>query len=84
MKNKLLVVLYVPLIERSFDMYIPTVKKVGTVKNLMIKIVEEKSEGTFVDDGCKSLYDKMTGEKIDDQQFVKYSVIKNGSKLVLY
>ena len=84
MKNKILVIVDVPLIEKEYDIYIPTVKKVGTVKNLIIKIVEENSDGTFINDGCKNLYDKLTGEIIDDQQFVKYSKIKNGTKLVLY
>ncbi len=84
MKGKILVIVYVPLIEKDFDIYIPTIKKVGTIKNLIIKVVEEQSEGTFVNDGCKNLYDKLTGEKIDDQLFVRYSNIKNGSKLVLY
>ncbi len=84
MKNKLLVIVYVPLIEKQIDMYIPVVKKVGTIKNLIIKIIEEESEGTFIDDGSKNLYDKQTGEKIDNNQFVKESIIKNGSKLILY
>lgn len=84
MNNKLYVIVYVPLIEKEFDLYIPIVKKVGTVKNLIIKIVEDGSEGTFVNDNCKNLYDKLTGEKIDDQLFVKDSLIKNGSKLILY
>lgn len=84
MKNKILVIVYVPLIELEFNIYIPLVKKVGTIKNLIIKIVEESSDGTFINDGCKSLYDKLTGEQIDDNQFVKNSNIKNGTKLVLY
>lgn len=84
MKNKILVVVYVPLIEKEFNIYIPNAKKVGTIKNLIIKIVEESSDGTFLNDGCKELYDKLTGEQIDDNQFVKYSNIKNGTKLILY
>ena len=84
MQNKILVIVYVPMIEREFDVYIPIVKKVGTVKNLIIKIVEENSDGIFVNDNCKNLYDKLSGEKIDDQLFVKESIIKNGSKLILY
>ena len=84
MKNKLYVMVYIPIIEKEIDMYIPVVKKVGTIKNLIIKIVEETSEGTFTDDGSKNLYDKLTGERIDDNQFVKESIIKNGSKLILY
>ena len=84
MKGKLLVIVYVPMIEKEFDIYIPTIKKVGTIKNLIIKIVEEASEGTFVDDNCKKLYDKLSGELINDNQFVKESIIKNGSKLILF
>lgn len=84
MNNKILVVIYVPLLEKEFDMYIPIVRKIGTIKNLIIKIVEEDSDNVFINDGCKSLYDKLTGEKIDDNQFVKNSNIKNGTKLVLY
>ena len=84
MQNKILVIVYVPMIEREFDVYIPIVKKVGTVKNLIIKIVEENSDGIFVNDNTKNLYDKLSGEKIDDQLFVKESIIKNGSKLILY
>ena len=84
MKNKILVIVYVPLIEKNFNIYIPIVKKVGTVKNLIIKIVEESSENAFVDDGCKNLYDKKTGDIIDDNLFVKYSGLKNGTKLILY
>ena len=40
MQNKILVIVYVPMIEKEFDIYIPTVKKIGTIKNLIIKIVE--------------------------------------------
>ena len=84
MENKILVGIYVPLIEKEYDVYIPIVKKFGTIKNLFIKFVEENSDGTFVDDGCKNFYDKITGEQIDDNQFVKFSNIKNGFKLILY
>ena len=80
MNNKLLIMVYVPLIDKEYDVYIPTVKKIGTVKNLIIKMIEENSEDAFVNDGCKFLYDKLTGEKLDDNKFIKYSSIKNGTK----
>lgn len=84
MKNKIYVVVSVPMIEREFDMYLPVVKKVGSIKSLIIQIVEEESDYNFQDDGCKHLYYKATGEKILDNEFVKYSNIKNGTKLILY
>ena len=84
MNNKILVLVYVPLIEEEFDIYIPYVKKIGTVKNLIIGIIEEQSEGIFKNNNAKFLYDKVTGEKYDDNQFVRDSSIKNGTKLILY
>lgn len=84
MNNKLLVLVYIPMLERQFDIYIPVVKKVGAVKNLVIALISEMCEGMIVNDDTKSFYDKSTGEKIDDNQFVKTSGIKNGTKLILY
>ena len=84
MKNKILVLVYVPMIEKEYNIYIPITKKVGTVKNLIIKVVEENSDGVFKNNNCRYLYDKNTGEKIEENVFIKNSIIKNGSKLILY
>ena len=84
MKNKILVNIYVPLIDREFDIYIPVIKKAGTCKNLIANLIEEETEGIFKNDGCKKLYDRITGEKIDDQMYIKYSNVQNGSRLILF
>jgi hypothetical protein len=72
------------MIEKEFDMYIPVVRRVGAIKNLIVKIVEESSDGAFKDDGCKHLYYKSNGVVLDENQYVKQSDIKNGTRLVLY
>lgn len=84
MKNKILIIVYVPLIEREYNIYIPKVKKVGVIKKLIIEMVEKDSDGIFANDGFKNLYDKNTGEMLDDNQYVKNSSICNGTKLFLY
>ena len=84
MKNKILVIVYVPLIEREYNIYIPNSKKLGVVKNLIIEMVEKDSDGTFINDGYKNLYDKSTGKIVDDNEYVKNSSICNGTKLFLY
>ena len=84
MKGKILVTVYVPMIEKEYDIYIPTVKRIGTIKNLIIKAIEEDSDGMFKNDGTKFLFDKKTGDKLDDMLFVKNSSIVNSSRLVLY
>lgn len=83
MKEKILVLVYIPVIEKELDVYIPLVKRVGSVKNLITSIIEEDSDGAFINDGTLFLYDKLTGERLDDREYVINS-IKNGSKLILY
>ncbi len=84
MNSKLYVVVTVPMLEKSFDLYIPTTKKVGTIKNLIAQIIEEESDHIFIDTHSSSLYDQETGEKISEEEYVKESKIRNGSKLILY
>lgn len=84
MKNKILVIVYVPLIEKEYNIYIPNSKKLGVVKELIIEMVERDSDGTFVNDGYKNLYDKSTGKIMDDNEYIKKSSICNGTKLFLY
>ena len=84
MKNKFYIIVSVPMIEKEFDFYIPVNKKIGVVKKLIVSLVVEQSDQTFLDNGCRYLYDKITGQKLDENQFVKKSIIKNGSKLLLF
>lgn len=83
MNNKILVLVYVPLIEANYDIYIPTTKKIGSVKKLITDIVISESDGAFNKNTCK-LYDKLTGDVFDENQYVKQSSIVNGTKLILY
>ena len=44
-RNKILICLYIPLIEKSYDLFIPINKKIGTIKKL---IEEGLIELTFI------------------------------------
>ena len=41
--NKFLVLVYVPLLEEEYNIYIPINKKVGTIKKIIIDSVAELS-----------------------------------------
>ena len=41
MKNKILIQVEVPMIEKTYDLYIPVNKKVGTIKRLIEEAVQE-------------------------------------------
>ena len=84
MDNKILVIVYIPMIEKEYDVMIPVFRKIGTIKSLIIKTIKEDGNGEFLSPSTTYLYDKKSGNKLDDNIFVKHSVIVNGSKLILY
>lgn len=75
--NKILVIVYIPLLDEVYDIFIPINKKVGTVKKTItdsVKNLVDKDYRLLIEDNCKIA---------DDNVYVKNSGIKNGSKLVL-
>ena len=82
MNNKILVVVYVPLLEEEYTVFIPANKKIGTVKNNIIDSVIELSEGNFKKDN-NLLYDAGRSLVFDNNIYVKDSTITNGTKLIL-
>lgn len=82
--NKFLVTVRVPNIEAEYEIYIPNNKKMGTVKNYILKVIAELSQNIFV----KSLdqvrfIDRATGAIYKNDMYVKDSGIKNGSIIVI-
>ena len=55
-KNKILVNLSVPSIERSFDIFIPTNKKIGTVKSLIEDALIRISDNVYIKRDDKNGY----------------------------
>lgn len=47
MMNKILITVKVPMIEREYDVYIPVSKNVKVTTELLIKTINELSEGHF-------------------------------------
>ena len=83
MDDKILVRVYLPLIEEEYDIYIPINKKIGTVKQLIISTIIEMSDADLSKINNLTLYDKETGGSFDNNIYVKNSTIRNGTKLLL-
>lgn len=81
--NKILIKIYVPTLERDFDIYIPINKKIGVVKTLIISTINEIVELDLEEKRSVMLYDKLTGESFDNSVYVKDSNIRNGTELIL-
>ncbi len=81
--NKMLVIVYVPVIDETYNIFIPINKKVGTIKNVIISTISELSETNISVLQNMKLYDKETGSILNNNVYVKASEIKNGSELIL-
>lgn len=82
MKNKVLINLIVPEIDKNYSIYIPVNKKIGNVVNLLSKAVNDLSEGEFPVSNSNLLYNA-NGKKYDVNSLVIKTDIRNSSTLVL-
>ena len=82
-KNKILICLYIPLIEKKYDLYLPINKKVGTIKTLIEEGLLEITENDYVISPETNFYSKATGQVYDVNQTVKDTDLKNGSRIIL-
>lgn len=80
--NKLLISVEVPSIEQSFDLFIPINKKMGTIKQYIIKSIHELSGG-ILNDKNYLFFDIDTGVKYGNNVYVKDSGIKNGARIIM-
>ena len=83
MNNKVLVILYVPTIEKEYNCFIPINKKIQNVINLLVKAVYEMNNNNFDIEHNHTLYIKDTGKEVNRNIRVKDSSIRNATELVL-
>lgn len=82
-KNKILIQLYVPLIEKNYDLYIPVNKRIGTIKKLIEEGLQELSNDSYKIKESTNLYSKETGKVYEVNQKVRETDLKNGSRVIL-
>lgn len=81
--NKVLIKLYIPIIEEQYDVWIPLNKRIYNVINLLVKAVREFTGGYYNPSKMPNLFDKVTSLPYDINLTVKESDIKNGTELIL-
>ena len=83
MKYKVLVEVYVPELDVSYDLFIPSNKKVGNVVLLLVKAINELSEGAYPVSVNHALMNSDTCMIYDLDLNMKDAAILNGTKLIL-
>ena len=82
-KNKILIELEIPLIEKKYDLFIPINKKIGTIKKLIEDSLKEISNSEYTVKEDANLYSKDTGEIYDVNKTVRDTDLQNGSRVIL-
>lgn len=82
MNNKVLVTIKVPMIERTYDIYVPISKNIKVIKGLLVDTIHELSEGHFPKKQSVILM-RRDGTVLNDKLILKDCNIKNGYVLTL-
>ncbi len=83
MKNKVLIKLIVPMMDRSFDLFIPVNESIGRIKKIMINSISDITRVKLADNKEYILINKDTAETYDNNKIVIDTNIRNATELVL-
>ncbi len=80
---KVLVKLYVPVLEEDYDIWLPLNKKISNTIILLIKAINEFSGGYYNPSKMPLLYNKLTGNVYNMDLTIKDANIRNGTEIIL-
>ena len=83
MKNKVLVKVIIPEIDKTFDMYLPINRKIGNIINLINKYASELTNNELILSNSNKLYNSITNEKYLPDVLLANTNIRNGTELVI-
>lgn len=81
--NKILLEIYIPSIEKEYDIFVPISKRVGTVKKLIEEGITDFSDNEISIRNDMNLYSKDTGLIYDVNMKIIDTDLANGSRLIL-
>ena len=81
--DRVFIKLYVPMLEKVYNVWIPAHKKIYNIIILLTKAINEINEGYYRPKRMPELYDKLTAERFDINITIKESTIRNGTELIL-
>lgn len=83
MNNKVLVEVIVPLVDTRYEIFLPVGKRISVVLKLMVKAINELTNGYYPIKEDALLINESTGNLYDVNITVKDAKIINGSKVIL-
>ena len=83
MSNKVLIKLYVPTLGETFDIFIPVNEMIWRVNRLIVKLVSDMSEGSFIVDKDYAMINMDTGKIYDNNDIIINTDIRNATRILL-
>lgn len=83
MDNKILLEVFIPLVEESYDVFVPVNKTMGTIKKVIEKGIVDLSDNGYAIKNDTNLYSKETGEIYNVNLKLTETNLKNGSQVIL-
>ena len=81
--NQILIKVYIPGIEKSYEVWIPPQKRIYNLIILLVKAISELNDNSYRPTTMPMLYDKSTSEMYDVSKIIAETKIKNGTELIL-
>ena len=82
MKNKILIKVYIPNLDETYEIFIPTNERIKKILELIVKVVEEHSDSDFSSEQRHLLVDTDTLNIYSGSLIVRDTNLKN-SKIVI-
>ena len=81
--NKILLEVFIPLIEEEYDVFVPVNKTMGTIKKIIAKGIIDLSDNGYMVKEDTNLYSKETGDIYNVNLKLTETDLKNGSQVIL-
>lgn len=81
--NKVLIKLYVPLIEKKYELWIPINKRIYNIIALIVKAINELNDYEYQINTMPLLYNRKTAKEYNVNSIIKETDIRNGTELIL-
>lgn len=81
--NKILLEVYIPSIEKEYDIFVPVNKKIGTIKRMIETGITDLTDDVYSISDDTNLYSKDTGNMYDVNVKLIDTDLKNGSRIIL-
>ena len=81
--NKILLEVYIPSIEKEYDIYVPISKRIGTIRELIAEGIKDFSDDEISIREDMNLYSKDTGLIYDVNMKITDTDLVNGSRVIL-